>query len=39
MIKEYDYPIERHFYETQDDYINCVYRINGPRGTDAKKNS
>ena len=24
MISDYDYPIEKHYYTTKDDYINCV---------------
>jgi hypothetical protein len=35
MVRDYDYPIEKHFYETKDNYINCVFRISGPRGTKA----
>jgi hypothetical protein len=31
MITDYGYPVEKHFYETEDHYINCVYRISGPR--------
>ena len=33
MVSDYDYPIEQHFYETQDGYINRVHRIAGPRGS------
>jgi hypothetical protein len=32
MISDYDYPIEKHYYTTKDDYINCVFRIPGHRG-------
>jgi len=32
MVTDYGYPIEKHFYETADHYINCVHRISGPRG-------
>jgi lysosomal acid lipase/cholesteryl ester hydrolase len=39
MVRDYGYPIEKHFYNTQDDYINCVFRINGRRGTKAKENN
>jgi len=35
MVRDYDYPIEKHYYETKDNYINCVFRISGPRGTKA----
>ena len=30
MVIDYDYPIEKHFYTTEDGYINCVFRISGP---------
>ncbi len=33
MVTDYGYPIEKHFYETKDNYINTVYRISGPRFT------
>jgi hypothetical protein len=33
IIKDYGYPFERHYYETQDDYINCLHRISGPKGS------
>lgn len=39
VIKDHGYPIEKHFYTTEDDYINCVFRISGPRGTSAKFNT
>jgi hypothetical protein len=39
LVKDYDYPIEKYFYETKDNYINCVFRISGPRGTQAINNS
>ena len=39
MVKDYGYPIEKHFYSTDDDYINCLFRINGGRGTQAKDNN
>ena len=32
VIKDLDYPFERHIYETEDGYINCLHRINGARG-------
>ena len=38
MVTDYGYPIEKHFYETEDHYINCVHRISGPRGTKAVDN-
>jgi len=39
MVVDYDYPIEKHFYTTEDGYINCVFRISGPRGTTAANNA
>ena len=39
MVKGYDYPIEKHYYNTEDDYVNTVFRINGPKGTNAKENN
>lgn len=39
MVIDYDYPIEKHFYTTKDGYINCVFRISGPRGTSAINNA
>lgn len=33
MVRDYGYPLEKHFYETKDNYINCVFRIRGPRGS------
>ena len=39
MVRDYDYPIEKHFYETKDNYVNCVFRISGPRGTKAQENA
>ena len=39
MIKDHGYPIERHYYETADGYINCVHRISGPRGTTVAENA
>jgi hypothetical protein len=39
MVIDYDYPIEKHFYTTEDGYINCVFRISGPRGTTAANNA
>jgi hypothetical protein len=39
VIRDHGYPIERHFYETEDGYINCVHRISGPRGTNAYMNA
>lgn len=38
VVRGLDYPFEKHYYNTEDDYINCVFRINGPRGTKAKAN-
>ena len=39
MVKKYGYPIERHQYTTEDNYTNTVFRISGPRGTNAEDNS
>ena len=39
MVSDYNYPIEKHFYETEDKYVNCVFRISGPRGTRAIDNA
>jgi len=36
LVKDHDYPIEKHFYTTEDGYINTVFRISGPRGTTAQ---
>ena len=33
IVKDYGFPIEQHFYETEDGYINRVFRISGPRGS------
>ena len=38
MVTDHDYPIEKYFYTTADGYINCVYRISGPKGTKAWDN-
>lgn len=38
MVKKYNYPIEKHVYMTEDFYYNTAFRINGPRGTNAKDN-
>ncbi|MFO0117584.1 MAG: hypothetical protein ACK521_08215 [bacterium] len=38
MVKDYNYPIERHFYETEDGYINSLFRISGPRFSNPKEN-
>ncbi len=29
IVRSYGYPFERHFYETEDGYINMVIRISG----------
>ena len=34
--KGHGYPVEKHFYRTRDDYINCAFRISGPKGHGAK---
>lgn len=38
VIRDHGYPCEKHFFTTKDHYINCVFRISGPRGSTAKKN-
>ena len=38
IVRDHNYPIEKHFYTTKDHYINCVFRISGPRGTSALQN-
>ena len=32
VAKGHGYAVERHFYETEDGYINCAFRLPGPRG-------
>jgi lysosomal acid lipase/cholesteryl ester hydrolase len=39
MVRDYEYPVEKHFYETKDSYINCVYRISGPRYSKPQENA
>ena len=39
VIRDHLYPCERHFYTTKDNYINCVFRISGQRGTTAEENA
>ena len=39
IVTDHGYPYERHFYETEDGYINMVIRISGPKGTTVKENS
>ena len=34
IVKDHGFSFERHFYETADDYINCLHRVHGPRGSD-----
>ena len=37
MVQEqFGYPFEKHTYQTEDGYINSVYRIAGPKGTTPK---
>lgn len=38
-MRNHGYPFEKHYYVTEDDYINCVFRINGPKGTNARENN
>jgi hypothetical protein len=39
LVLDYEFPFERHFYETEDGYINTLHRISGPRGTIARENA
>lgn len=39
LCRDYDYPIEKHFYYTKDHYINTVFRISGPRHTKPHENT
>ena len=38
VVKGHNYPIERFFYTTEDGYICCLFRINGPKGTKLSDN-
>lgn len=38
MVTDYNYPIEKYFYETKDKYINLVFRISGPKGSSVAEN-
>jgi hypothetical protein len=38
IVEGYNYPLEKHFYETKDGYINCIHRISGPKGSSTKQN-
>ena len=31
--RDHGYPVEKHFYQTADHHINCVFRIPGPKQT------
>lgn len=35
---KHKYPFEKHYYTTEDDYILCAFRINGPKHTKAWEN-
>ena len=39
VVRDQGYPMERHYYTTKDNYINCAFRISGPRGTTAEQNA
>ena len=39
LIMSHGYPFEQFYYETEDGYINCVHRINGPKGTKTEENN
>ena len=38
ICKDRGYPLEQIYYTTEDDYINCAFRISGPKGTTVKQN-
>jgi pimeloyl-ACP methyl ester carboxylesterase len=38
IITDYGFPFEKHYYETQDEYINCLHRISGPKETTVAEN-
>lgn len=38
MVADHGYPIEKYFYTTSDNYINCVFRISGRKGTKSWDN-
>ena len=38
-VRGHGYPIERHFYKTADEYINCAFRIPGPKASQNPNNS
>ena len=33
IYNDFGYPLEKYVYQTEDGYINSVYRIPGPKGT------
>ena len=33
VARGHGYAVEKHFYTTEDDYINCAFRLPGPRGS------
>jgi len=39
VVRGHGYPFEKHYITTEDNYINCVFRISGPRGTTAEQNA
>ena len=38
IVRDHGYKIEKHFYETADNYINCTFRIPGPAAS-TKENT
>ena len=34
LVRDHGYPIQKHFYKTEDDYINCAFRIPGPKSAE-----
>lgn len=39
IARKYGYPFEKHIYITADNYINSVFRISGPKGTNPIENA
>jgi len=39
VAKGHGYAIEKHFYETEDDYINCAFKITTAEATSKKRDS
>lgn len=39
VVKDHNYPIEKHYVNTEDGYILCMFRISGPKGSSAVQNA